>query len=175
MSVFSGGKDKDKDKNKDKSGYGFATIGPSTSGTGTENKGKKPFVYVDFIFDEGLLFVEIQNYSNCRPAFNVKVTFSPELKGVEGTKKISAMPLFTKIGFLAPRRIIRTFLDRSSSFFMRGEPSKYIVTISYTDRFNASYVTTINYDLSIFRDIGYVRMSSQSADEKSNYYEIATH
>ena len=157
-------------------GEGSALDPSKATGVGvTPTKGKRPFIYVDFVFDDGLLFVEIKNYSNSRPAFNVNVTFSPQLKGVEGTRIVSSIPLFNNIEFFAPRRIIRTFLDRSSSFFMRGEPVKYKVTISYRDRFNASYVSVIDHDLTIFREIGYVKRTFQSADEKSNYYEIVTY
>jgi len=136
------------------------------------NKGERPFVYVDVLFDGGLLYVEVKNYSNSRPAFNVQTTFSPDLKGVEGTKVVSNQNLFKNIAFLAPRRSIRTFLDRSNSFFLRQEPVHYTVTVSYRDRFNAAYVSVITLDLSIYFDIGYLDSSWQITDEQSDGLDI---
>jgi len=154
---------------------GMATgtaVGPGPGTPAPANKGERPFVYVDVVFEEGLLFVEVKNYSNSRPAFNVQTTFSPSLTGVEGTKVISDLHLFKNISFLAPRRSIRTFLDRSNSFFLRGEPTKYIVTVSYRDRFNASYVAVVNLDLMIFMDIGYLDSSWQTGTEQNDGLDI---
>jgi hypothetical protein len=136
------------------------------------NKGERPFVYVDVLFDDGFLYVEVKNYSNSRPAFNVQTTFSPGLRGVEGTKVVSNQNLFKNIAFLAPRRSIRTFLDRSNSFFLRQDPMRYNVTVSYRDRFNAAYVSVIPLDLSIYFDIGFLGSSWQITDEQNDGLDI---
>jgi hypothetical protein len=148
------------------------TAAQGTGGPPPVNKGERPFVYVDVLFDDGLLYVEVKNYSNSRPAFNVQTTFSPDLKGVEGTKVVSDQNLFKNIAFLAPRRSIRTFLDRSNSFFLRQEPMRYTVTVSYRDRFNAAYVSVITLDLSIYFDIGYLGSSWQITDEQNDGLDI---
>jgi len=148
-------------------------MGAQAPGTpASANKGERPFVYVDVLFDDGLLYVEVKNYSNSRPAFNVQTTFSPALKGVEGTKVVSDQNLFKNIAFLSPRRSIRTFLDRSNSFFLRQEPLRYTVTVSYRDRFNAAYVSVITLDLSIYFDIGYLGSSWQITDEQTAGLDI---
>ncbi len=145
---------------------------PAPGAPAPVNKGERPFVYVDVLFDDGLLYVEVKNYSNSRPAFNVQTTFSPDLRGVEGTKVVSDQNLFKNIAFLAPRRSIRTFLDRSNSFFLRQEPKRYTVTVSYRDRFNAAYVSVITLDLSIYFDIGYLGSSWQITDEQNDGLDI---
>ena len=61
---------------------------------------RQPEVIVDFVFEDGLFFIAIINASTI-PAFNVSVAFDKKFTGVEGTKAISALPLFRKIPFLA--------------------------------------------------------------------------
>ena len=117
----------------------------------------RPYVFVDFIFDEGLFFISIRNYSNMRPAFKVSVHFDQACHGLEGTKRLSDIPLFNNIEFLAPQKQITTFLDTSASYFRRGEPTVINTTITYKDRFNTNYSTTTTHDLGIYRGVGYVK------------------
>lgn len=118
----------------------------------------RPDVIVDFVFDDGLFFISIRNIGD-RPAFKVRTEFDKRIFGVEGDKEISALPLFKNIEFLAPQREIVTFLDTSASYFGRGEPTKISARISYRDSSGKEYATTINHDLEIYREMGYVRRS----------------
>ena len=109
---------------------------------------------MDFIFDEGLFHISIKNIGD-RPAFKVSIRFDKKIVGVEGTKEISALPLFRNIEFLPPKKEIVIFLDTSASYFSRGQPTKISARISYRDFRGKKHETTIKHDLEIYREIGY--------------------
>lgn len=115
-----------------------------------------PDVILDFIFDDGLFFISIDNIGD-KPAYKVSVKFDCRILGVNGTKEISALPLFENIEFLAPHKRIVAFLDQSSSYFARKQPTKISARISYLDSEQRKYAVTINHDLEIYREIGFIR------------------
>lgn len=114
-----------------------------------------PDVIVDFIFEEGMLFIAVTNIG-ATPAQRVQVEFNPSFKGLGGSTSIPELPLFRNIEFLAPSRSIRTLLDSSTAFFARGEPERIAVTVSYCDRDGREFRATIHHDLSIYRDITFI-------------------
>src|SRR5436853_1897780 len=85
-----------------------------------------PEVIVDFVFDRGMLFISVQNIGD-KPAFQVRIQFSETIRGIEGTKDISALPLFHNLEFLAPHKVISTFVDRSASYFRNQQPIRISV------------------------------------------------
>jgi hypothetical protein len=113
-----------------------------------------PEVIVDFIFEDGLLFVALQNISD-RPAYDVSVTFDKSFCGMGGERDVSALRLFKRTPFLAPRRIIRTFLDSTTAYFARKEPTSIVVKVSYKDVGQREYAHTIEHDLAIYRDLSF--------------------
>jgi hypothetical protein len=115
----------------------------------------RPDVIVDFIFEDGLLFVAVANIGS-QPAQRVHVAFEPPFMGLGGSASIPELPLFRNIEFLAPSRSIRTLLDSSEAYFIRGEPEQVTVTISYYDRSGQQFSCAINHDLAIYRDITFV-------------------
>jgi hypothetical protein len=125
-----------------------------------EDQSGRPEVIIDFIFEDGLFFIAVQNISDV-PAYKVSTRFRPSFKGVEGTKQISELALFRNIEFLAPRKEIRAFLDTSASYFRRQEPLLIAAQISYEDGNGIKYATTIRHDLSIYLEIGYVNKSTR--------------
>jgi hypothetical protein len=112
-------------------------------------------VIVDFVFINGLFFISIKNTSD-KPVFKVSIKFDKKLIGIEGSKEISALPLFNNIEFLAPQKEIRTFLDTSASYFRRGGPTEITARIAYQDSTGKKYTTTIRHNLEIYREIGYI-------------------
>jgi hypothetical protein len=124
--------------------------------TRDEDQVRRPEVIVDFIFEDGLFLIAVQNISDV-PAYKVSTRFKPDFTGVEGKKRVSELPLFRNIEFLAPHKEIRTFLDTSASYFRRQEPLLITAQISYEDGNGIKYATTIRHDLSIYLEIGYVR------------------
>ena len=115
----------------------------------------RPDVIVDFLFEEGMLFVAVQNIGS-QPALRVHVTFDPPFKGLGGTAPIPELPLFRNIEFLAPARSIRTLLDSSAAYFARQEPEQITATTSYSDRSGHKFSCKILHDLSIYRDIAFI-------------------
>ena len=119
------------------------------------SKLSEPDVIVDFVFDDGLLFIAISNLSD-KPAYKVSVTFDQEIHGLDG-KDICALPLFRNIEFLAPHKTITTLLDSSGSYFSREESTRISACITHHDFQGTKKVATINHDLEIYREIGFVR------------------
>ena len=118
---------------------------------------KKPEVIVDFIFDDGLLYIAVKNIG-ALPAYKVSTRFDKEIIGVTGEKKISDLALFKCIEFLPPQKEIKTFLDSSASYFSRNEPEMITTRISYEDARKKRYMNKIDHNLEIYREIGYVRV-----------------
>jgi hypothetical protein len=121
-----------------------------------------PDVIVDFIFDDGLLFVAVQNIGD-KPAYKVSVEFDPPFRGVEGTRQVSQLLMFRNIEFLAPWKEIATFLDTSAAYFRRGEPTRISAAVSWRDAAGRGHSATIQHDLNIYREIGYVNESDEQA------------
>ena len=119
------------------------------------SKLSEPDVIVDFVFDDGLLFIAISNLSD-KPAYKVSITFDQEIHGLDG-KDICALPLFRNIEFLAPHKTITTLLDSSGSYFSREEATRISARVTYHDLQGTKKVATINHDLEIYREIGFVR------------------
>jgi hypothetical protein len=115
----------------------------------------RPDVIVDFLFEDGMLFIAVQNIGS-EPAKRVHVVFDPPFMGLGGTASIPDLPLFRNIEFLAPSRSIRTLLDSSAGYFARKEPEHIAATISYCDRADHEFSCTIRHDLTIYRDIAFV-------------------
>ena len=118
---------------------------------------RKPEVIVDFIFNDGLLYIAVRNIG-AQSAYKVSTQFDQEIHGVAGEKKISDLALFRCIEFLPPQKEIRTFLDSSASYFGRDEPLMISTRISYQDSRKKRYVTTIDHNLEIYKEIGYIRI-----------------
>ena len=120
---------------------------------------RKPEVIVDFIFDDGLLYIAVKNIG-ALPAYKVSVQFDKEFRGVAGEKKISDLSLFKCIEFLPPQKEIRTFLDSSAAYFERNEPVRISARIGYQDSRKKRYVNQIDHNLEIYKDIGYIRINA---------------
>jgi hypothetical protein len=115
-----------------------------------------PEVIVDFVWDDELFFVCVENISD-RPALRVTTAFDPKFRGGGGAINVSELPLFQNIEFLAPHKRIITFLDDCSSFFARHEPTRITAKIHFQDDQGKKYAKTIHHDLEIYRTICTVR------------------
>jgi hypothetical protein len=115
-------------------------------------------VILDIIFEDGLFFILIKNLGS-RPAFNVRIKFSNKIIGINGTKVISDLPLFSGIDFLAPGKEIKTFLDTSASYFENEQPAKFNVEISYQNSEGKKISGRINHNMEIYREIGFIKKS----------------
>lgn len=115
----------------------------------------RPDVIVEFLFDEGMFFVSVNNIGN-RPAIGVCVRFSKRIIGPDGKKDISALPLFNNIAFLGPGREIVAFIDASNSYFKRKQPTQISARVSYCDSEKQKYEVTIKHNLEIYRELPYL-------------------
>ena len=116
-----------------------------------------PEVIIDFVFDRGLFYISIKNIAE-KPVYRVSVKFDKKLFGIEGTKEISALPLFKNIEFMPPNKEITTFLDTSASYFNGKNPTLISAEIKYIDSYGKRNSHTIKHDLKIYREIGYINL-----------------
>jgi hypothetical protein len=114
---------------------------------------ERPEVIVDFIFEDGVLFVALSNIG-ARPALKVSVAFDPKFCGAEGMN-VASLALFKNVEFLAPHKTITTLLDSSAAYFARGEPTRIAATISYVGADGTRCRETMYHDLEIYRDLAY--------------------
>ncbi len=112
-------------------------------------------VILDVVFDRGLLFLVVANIGD-RPAHRVRIRFDQPFSGVGGTKRIDRLALFRKLEFLAPRKSIPVFLDRSAAYFARGEPTRITAAVGWLTPEGKRCAGTIHHDLEIYRDLGFV-------------------
>lgn len=122
---------------------------------------RQPEVILDFIFEDGLFFIAIKNIGT-GPAHDVSVAFDKKFTGIDGTREISALPLFKKIPFFAPQKEIKIFLDHSAAYFRRRQPTNIRATIRFKDSSGAALTATMKHDLRIYQDFGYVRRHKEA-------------
>lgn len=122
-----------------------------------------PDVILDVIFEDGLLFLTLRNIGD-QPATGVTVTFHERIMGLGGDREVSALPLFRRLTFLAPGREIRAFLDSSASYFAGHQPTHIVTTITCRDAAGRPHTRRIAHDLEIYRQLGYVRRSTESME-----------
>ena len=125
------------------------------------NRGR-PEVIVEFLFERGLFHVSVHNIGD-GPALGVRISFNKKITGLNGAKEISALPLFQNLEFLGPKREIVTFIDASSSYFTRKQPTRILVRVSYRDSDNHKYESTISHNLEIYRDLPYLSKADMKA------------
>src|SRR6185295_2536481 len=112
-------------------------------------------VILDVVFDRGLLFLVVANTGD-RAAHSVRIKFDKPFGGVGGTKKMQRLALFRRLEFLAPRKSIADFLDRSASYFAREEPTQLTAAVSWRTSPGERLSCTINHDIEIYRDLGFI-------------------
>lgn len=132
---------------------------------GKVKKTLDPDIIADFIFEDGLFSISVKNISD-RSAYDVSIEFDKRIMGVEGTKEITALPVFKLITFFAPKKEIRAFVDTSLSYFKRRQPTKISTRIWYQNANGQRWVATIKHDLEIYRDLGYGRQPRPFPDRR---------
>src|ERR1044072_7107861 len=87
--------------------------------------------------------------ANCGDAVatDVEVKFSRALVGLGGSIRISALPIFTKLGVLRPGRAVRIFWDAAASLLaQRGQAEPFIATVSWRERSRARQEVDYHHD-----------------------------
>ena len=116
---------------------------------------------VDVAFEDGLLFLVLENIGS-RPAHAVRVRFEQPLQGLGGEKRVDRLRIFQRLEFLGPRRRIRVFLDRSSLFFARKEPTQLEARVTWRTDDGERRSRTIQHDLDVYRDLPYLEVPSDA-------------
>ena len=112
-------------------------------------------VILDVVFARGLLFLAVANIGD-RPAHEVRIRFKRAFTGLGGTRKMHKLALFERLEFLAPRKSIEVFLDRSGSYFARKEPTTLTATIAWRTGAGEQRRNTVTHDLEVYRDLAYI-------------------
>lgn len=107
-----------------------------------------PDVIVDFLCEDELLFVSVQNIGD-GPAHHVSVSFTPEVTGLHGTTSVSNLSLFQHLSFLPPGREIRTPLDPVTEYFERGAPTQIETVIEFSTDTGETLSRCIEHDLRV--------------------------
>ena len=123
--------------------------------SGANEESGRPEVMVDIVFDHGLFHVIVANLGPA-PAYRVSVKFDRKFHGLGGRQEFSSLRLFRCLEFLAPHKRIETFLDTSSAYFQRREPTRIAALISFRDAQRRAYERRIVHDLSIYKNVSYL-------------------
>jgi len=110
-----------------------------------------PDVILDVILRDRVLYLALVNRRD-HPATKVRVSFKRKLMGLGGDVDIAALPLWQKLDYLAPGRMIEVPVDRAEVFFARDRGTPLAVTIAYTDPEGARFQAAITHDLEAYRD-----------------------
>ena len=128
------------------------------SGVDMAGKGKSfdLDIIVDVIFDDGLLYLRLQNIGE-RPARRVSVAFDCDIAAPHSGRLINDLCLFKSLLFFAPKKSIDVFLGTTSMYFGTGQPEQIRATVQYLDSGGRRRRGHIDHDLRIYTDLGYVR------------------
>jgi len=119
---------------------------------------RRPEVILDFLAEKGLLYVVLKNIGE-RSAYHVTTNFDKAFRGLEGRKSISELQLFKRLEFLPPGKEFVQLIDPVAAYFKRREPTRMVVTLSYSDRDGTRFQEVIKHDLRIYRDLGYTTIT----------------
>ncbi len=92
-----------------------------------------PDVIVDFVFEDGLLFLAVINIGS-EPAERVRIVFDPLVKGRGGSVSVTERPLFRNVSSPWARALDPHPFGSASAYFARCEPERITVNVSYCDR-----------------------------------------
>ncbi|MDZ7720116.1 MAG: hypothetical protein U5K72_14975 [Balneolaceae bacterium] len=107
---------------------------------------------VDFIPENGLMFVIIANYESF-PLRECKISFSETLPTADG-EKLNHLNIFKNLTYLSPGRKIRIFTGNLSSFLNSLREKKIVtVTIKYQLPDGKKTAYSIKHNLSIYDDL----------------------
>lgn len=83
-------------------------------------------------------------------ALDPRVAFSRKLVGSGGEVVISELPIWQRLGLLAPRKSIRVFLDAAALVYRRKGSRKFKATVTYMDEGGRAYKQSYEHDLDAY-------------------------
>ena len=130
-------------------------------GSKSASNAPRPDVIVDFQCTQGLLFILLKNIGE-RSAYGVRASFDKPLLGLSGQKNISELQLFRSVEFVPPGKEFSQLVDPVAIWFQQDRPSRYTITITYSDRDGNEFRECIVHNLDIYKDLGYISFSGGS-------------
>jgi hypothetical protein len=106
-------------------------------------------VVVDVVFEDGVLHLELANLAD-RPALGVTCSFDPPLADAAG-RDVAELRLFRRMGFLGPRRRVRTLLGPAGA----EGPDRVAVTCEFERPGERRRSTTVTHHLEAYRELAY--------------------
>ena len=111
-----------------------------------------PYVILDVDYVNGAFVLVMSNIGE-RPALRPRVEFSRRLLGVGGEVVVSALPIWSQLGLLAPDKSIRVFLDSAALVYRRKGSTRFRATVTYEDDSGRSYKRGYEHDLGAYREM----------------------
>ena len=91
--------------------------------------------------------------ANCGNAVatEIRVEFSRELIGIAGSRAVSDLPVFRRLGVLRPGRALRIFWDAAPALLARrNHIVPFVATVSWNERRRRRQRAEYHHDLSIY-------------------------
>lgn len=107
-------------------------------------------VVLDVVLRDRVLYLTLANRGN-QSVRDVEVSFRRKLVGLGGSVDITALPLWKKLAFMPPGKVIEVPVDRIEVFFAGDRGTPLGVTIRYTDAEGTRFTSTITHDLGAYR------------------------
>ncbi len=111
-----------------------------------------PAVILDIVLESGVLSLRLTNIS-AKPVTGIRVTFSRKIIGIGGRVDIGKLPVFTRLEFLAPARVIDVPVDRAEVFFARNSAEPLVASVAYVDTLGHKQQAEMRHDLTVWRDL----------------------
>jgi len=113
--------------------------------------GKNPDIIVDFEYNDGMLFIVIENIGD-DPAYDASVRFNKKILGMQKTKNISSLRIFKLLKFLPPGKKIKMFVDLFQFYLTSKQPMQIKTIIFFRNKLKQTFQNSIQHDLSIYKD-----------------------
>ena len=126
-----------------------------------EFQDKDPEVILDFEYTNRQLFIVIENIGG-KPAYDIQVKFNKKIMGLQKSKDISDMKIFSMLKFLPPHKKIRIFVDLFQSYLSSKQPLKIKTEIFFKNKKLQKFENLINHDLTIYKDIPEIGFSKEA-------------
>lgn len=108
-----------------------------------------PEVVLDLEWRDGMFIFRLI-HRGTRPVSDVQVGFRRKVLGFGGAVDISALPLWTRLGYMPPGKVIEVPIDRAEGFLTRNKSSPLSVSVSYSDADAMRWVSTAKHDFSAY-------------------------
>jgi hypothetical protein len=118
----------------------------------SEGGGPRPQVILDFEYENGLIFISLQNVGSA-PAHDVSVKFDKPLLGLGGEKRVGSMKMFTELTYLPAGKKLRTLVDTFQSYRARKQPMRVSTVVTYRGERRARFREKSTHNLAVYQDI----------------------